>query len=279
MAKPLLRINFFFIFILFNNCVIKEKVYEKYDLPKKLHEISGLEFYKNNLIGFNDSGNLPIIYILDDRFNVVDEIKINCENIDWEDITYDGINYYISDLGNNYGNRQNLRILKFDKSFKFLKSLNIKYTNQIFFDKDTLNQFDSEALVSYKNKLIIFSKNRKNLTSELYLVDKENEFQSLSKVNSFNSSSLITGGDYSGDLDTLILIGYNFLREHKLFIFNNFDLNSMLNPLIIPLGFLEGKQVESLKFKSKNEIIIASEGEKSNKPEIWKINLKKLYEN
>lgn len=266
--------RFFFILLFTNNLFSQTLIHRKINLESQLFETSGIEKYNDNkFISFNDSGNEPILFILNQDYKIEGKTNLPVQNFDWEDITYDGENYFLSDLGNNNGNRKNLVIHKINSNLELENTLNISYKNQGEFKKDTLNEFDSETIISWKNRLLIFSKNRKFLTTEVFEVDKNLSNQKLARINAFDAKALITSGDYNKETNTLILLGYNFKREHFLFVFKNFSLKSKLTPRIILLDELKGKQAEAIKFISRNKLIITSEAEKNKQPKLWEISI------
>ena len=61
------------------------------DLPYDLYEISGIEKNDDSEIiwAVNDSGNKPLLYGIDQQGEIIKTLKINAENIYWEDLTMD----------------------------------------------------------------------------------------------------------------------------------------------------------------------------------------------
>ena len=133
--------------------------YKLFKLPKSLSETSGLETYGDYLITHNDSGDKPKLYIISRSGEKIIEIKINnIENNDWEDIAQDENYVYISDSGNNKGNRKNLNILIVDPNdnFKKIGEISFNYGDQKNFEKRKKHPYDSEALMSPPEKLVLF---------------------------------------------------------------------------------------------------------------------------
>ena len=99
---------------------------EKFDLPEETKETSGLLFFDSKIITHNDSGNNANLFEIDSLSgNLLRTISIsNATNIDWEDITEDENHIYIADIGNNNGNRIDLKIYKILKS-DFKKSTSV----------------------------------------------------------------------------------------------------------------------------------------------------------
>ena len=84
-----------------NNLSAQTIIYET-QLPKKINETSGLEFFNQNFLTHNDSGGKPKLYDFNEAGSILEEYTIEgAENNDWEDIAQDKNYLYISDSGNN----------------------------------------------------------------------------------------------------------------------------------------------------------------------------------
>ena len=189
---------------------------EKFDLPVETKETSGLLFFDSKIITHNDSGNQPNLYEIDSLTgNLLRVIHVNnATNIDWEDITEDENHIYIADIGNNNGNRTDLKIYKILKSdFKNSTSISadiisFSYEDQTNFDsKPNGSNFDAESIVVYNNSILIFTKNWNDLKTNVYKTPLITGNYLATKVSSANVDGLITGGVYNDD--RFFLTGYN----------------------------------------------------------------------
>lgn len=189
---------------------------EKFDLPVETKETSGLLFFDSKIITHNDSGNQPNLYEIDSLTgNLLRVIHVNnATNIDWEDITEDENHIYIADIGNNNGNRTDLKIYKILKSdFKNSASISadiisFSYEDQTNFDsKPNGSNFDAESIVVYNNSILIFTKNWNDLKTNVYKTPLITGNYLATKVSSANVDGLITGGVYNDD--RFFLTGYN----------------------------------------------------------------------
>ena len=270
--------------LLLNNCsnkkesipaLINEAVVFETKLPKKIDETSGLEYFNGDLITHNDSGGDAKLYLFSETGELLEEFAVDdAENNDWEDITMDDNYLYISDSGNNYGNRKNLNIVITDhlNGFKKVGEINFSYALQEDFKSRNKHPYDAEALIAVDDQLVLFSKNREALTTELFLIPKQAGDYELTSVKSFDANALITGGDYNKALKLVVLVGYDRARNQYLFTLQNFNLNSLdqveMNRLELPL---KGKQIEAIKIIDANTFWITSEDEGGGYPMLYKV--------
>jgi len=251
-------------------------VYET-QLPEKIEETSGIEFFKNDFLTHNDSGGKPNLYRFTEQGDLINKYRIEgAENNDWEDIAQDKNYLYISDSGNNKGKRKNLNILIVDpkRDFKKIGAITFNYRDQQNFDKRKKHPFDAEALVATQEVLVLFSKNRKTSTTELYSIPKTFGNYTLSPKKSFDVQSLITGADYHHRLKLVALVGYVRSGEQFLYTLSSFDMENLnqvkMKKFKLPL---DGKQVEAIKIIDQNNFWITSEGEGESFPMLYKIQL------
>ncbi len=168
MLSRSLRHNITLIWILFALELFGQRI-EVFELPSQLSEVSGIEQLDDStLIAINDSGNTPTLFLLnmDGSLRRSVEIKGTINN-DWEDLARDEDHIYIADIGNNFNNRQNQKILKVRISDILLNArvnaeeINIKYFEQNEFppSKDSL-YFDAESIAVLGDSIILVTKNR-----------------------------------------------------------------------------------------------------------------------
>lgn len=285
--------NFYFLSLLILISCEDNFIEEKFDsaeivktiiLPKKINETSGLEFYENNFITHNDSGDGPYLYVFDENGNIFKTLDLNnysnfeIENNDWEDITSDGKYFYVADVGNNFGNRSDLNIIRINKDNNYSVDgiIEIFYADQETFFPRPKHKYDAEAILVINEQLVLFSKDRENLNTDIYLVDKfEKAAQKLTSEFDFNVNSLITGGDYKNDLNLLALVSYNSKGDQYLILFERFDLENLeentFKKYIIPL---ERAQIESIKIIDKKTFWVTSEDEGVGNPYMYKLKVK-----
>ena len=260
------------------------EIISKIELPKIINETSGLEFYNNHFITHNDSGGEPTLYIFNERGEVIETIGLNnnpdfeIKNNDWEDITSDNKYLFVADTGNNFGNRDNLNIIRVSKGADFMVDgiIEISYSDQESFFPRPKHKYDAEAIILIEDKIALFSKDRENLNTDLYLVNKNmNGSQILTSEVSYDVDTLITGGDFAEDRDLLALVSYNSNGNQYLLLFENFELNNLekntFKKFKIPL---EQAQIEAVKIIDEKTFWVTSEDEGIGSPFLYKIEVK-----
>ena len=257
------------------------EIVSKIVLPKIINETSGLEFYNNNFITHNDSGGEPSLYVFNEDGEIIETIELNknpdfeIENNDWEDITNDNEYLFVADTGNNFGNRDNLNIIRVSKGTDFMVDgiIEISYSDQESFFPRPKHKYDAEAIIVIEDKIALFSKDRENLNTDLYLVDKnQNGSQILTSEVSYNVNTLITGGDYDEDRNLLALVSYNSNGNQYLILFKNFELNNLKNNTFKKFKIpLEQAQIEAVKIIDEKTFWVTSEDEGIGSPFMYKI--------
>ena len=259
------------------------EIIETVVLPKIINETSGLEILNDVFITHNDSGGEPSLYFFNLSGEIINSIKLEKEsfweiyNNDWEDITANEDYIYIADTGNNFGNRDNLNIIKVKiADFSIDGKIDIFYSDQESFFPSSKHKYDAEALLIIEDKIALFSKDRDSLNTDLYLIDDTvKEKQELSSVANFNVNTLITGGDYDSDTGILALVSYSSRGEQYLIVFKDFDLDNpsynSFKKYRIPI---ERAQIEAVKIISEKLFWVTSEDEGLGNPYMYKLEVK-----
>jgi hypothetical protein len=196
------------------------------DLNDKIQETSGLNMLNGKLYTFNDSGNTPELFEIDKKTGeILNSIKINAKNKDWEALTNDGNNFYIGDFGNNNGTRKDLEIYKVPFGNNSLKTdsvrlISFEYPEQKeFIPKNLETNFDAESMIYLNGKLHIFTKEWSAKSTSHYIIDPEiSEKQKAEKLESYKTGFVVTDASYFDK--KLYLIGYTKKTEVFLDIFN-----------------------------------------------------------
>ena len=262
------KITLFIIVLISSNC-FSQKVQKDFQLSKILDETSGLEIVDDLFLTQNDSGNDPVIYYIDFKGKIVNQRKITgFENNDWEDLAVDDQFIYIADMGNNYDTRKNLSIVKIPiqkSSNENVEVINFSYPEQKKFKRIyRRSEYDAEALISFEDKLLIFTKNKRKKITEIYSLPKNAGNYQAKKIGSLNTDSIVTGGDYDKETNTLALTSTIKFDEYYVLIISDFSLNNKnqkIDMYEIPIG---KTQVEAIKIIDPTTFWITSEDEKSS---------------
>ena len=260
------------------------EIISKVELPKVINETSGLEFYNNYFVTHNDSGGEPSLYVFNEEGEIIETIGLNknpdfkIKNNDWEDITSDNKYFFVADTGNNFGNRDNLNIIRLSKGADLMVDgiIEISYSDQESFFPRPKHKYDAEAIIVIEDKIALFSKDRENLNTDLYLVDKnQNGSQILTSEVSYDVDTLITGGDFDEDRNLLALVSYNSNGNQYLLLFENFKLNNLENNTYKKFKIpLEQAQIEAVKIIDEKTFWVTSEDEGIGNPFMYKIEVK-----
>lgn len=202
-----------------------------------LDETSGLLFYNNKLLTFNDSGGQASLYEISSSTGTITKtITItNATNVDWEDITQDASYIYIGDIGNNNGNRTDLKVYKIAKNdfdgadnTATAEIIAYSYANQTDFTSNpNNNNWDAEGLISRGDNLLIFSKNWANKMVNVYSIPKTIGTHSAVLESSYNTNGLITGAETSFSEDIIYLTGYSNSQAPFMYTIHDIPSNSL----------------------------------------------------
>ncbi|HYQ58289.1 MAG TPA: hypothetical protein VEP89_13190, partial [Draconibacterium sp.] len=248
---------------------------------------SGLMIFDNHFWGFNDSGGENKLY----GFNKSGKIKYvieldNAKNSDWESMTQDSNRIFIGDFGNNSGARKDLCVYMFNKKDRSeneeqevdATKIEFKYAGQDQFNfADKTTPYDCEAMVAFKNRLYIFSKNWRDGTTWQYeLPIKRGEYE-ITPTDTFDVKALVTGADISPDNKTLALLGYENYQSF-IWLFSDFEDDRFfegLNQTIILEG-IDGAQTEGICFLSNDSILVSCEKTRTHYQQVFLFDLNKL---
>jgi hypothetical protein len=260
------------------------------ELPTILNEISGMIFRNDtSLFAHNDGGQGARIYEVNlDENKVNRTIKIyNVSNIDWEDITQDEDYIYISDSGNNLGQRTDLKIYKISKNeLETLDSvaaeiIEFEYPDQSNFSQTEKHNFDCEAIISFKNQLFLFSKNHLDLKTKWYSIPKNAGSYTADLLQEFESDGLITGATINENKNVIALLCYHKIEINQVDFFDpfiwilyDFHNDQIFDGKILRLEIDIKTQMESICFGKNEDIYFSHESETGGLPQfIYKADL------
>lgn len=191
-------------------------------LDDEVEETSGLLEIEGRLITHNDSGGEPVLYEVDTLTgDVLRRVTlINADNKDWEDICADDTYIYVGDIGNNNGNRTDLRIYRITIADYFASdsvtadTIAYHYADQTDFSSSLFStDFDAEGLTVIGDSLFIFTKNWGNFRTNVYTVPTLPGTYTAHRRDSLNTEGMVTGAAYNPENGILALSGYTLLLQ------------------------------------------------------------------
>ncbi|GFD69360.1 hypothetical protein KUL156_59160 [Alteromonas sp. KUL156] len=180
-------------------------------LPEELAETSGLFCEEEGMYSLNDSGNAPVIFHVNYQGEITEQTRLALTNKDWEAITADSAFFYIADVGNNKGKREQVEIHKVNRSnVNDIETITLKYAgNNANNNIPYAHDFDSEAMVMFDNKLLLFSKSWRTGITHIYHVNDTKSVQTLSPFASIEGlPGVVTGVDFDRVRNRFVITGY-----------------------------------------------------------------------
>lgn len=255
-------------------------------MPKKLKELSGIAKDGNYIWAISDDPKTDI-YKIDLSGNVVQQLRMkNITVSDVEDVTVDEEYLYIADVGDNDGSRGERQVIKIKKATIGTNEkvdvdgeiIRFSFPAQGDMQKKNNNEYDCEALISFKDALYLFTKRRNDLQTELFMLPKTAGSGIPKSIGVFNSKGLITGASINGVGSEVALVGYQ--HGHKqpfIWMLTNFSGNN----------FFSGKQkeyvltndetdwqVESVTYKDDRTLLFGCEETKDEPATLYSIDKK-----
>jgi hypothetical protein len=163
-----------------------------------------------------DSGNDPVLYGFKFPFNSDSVERLieltGVENNDWEDLTFDNKDrIFIGDVGNNLNNRNNLQIIIYYYKTTLTRTISFSYLDQADFPPEKVQHqnFDSEAIFWYNDRIYLFSKNKRPSQTKIYHFDDALPEQSAEPYDSLRlKKTFVTSADINPDGSEVALLSY-----------------------------------------------------------------------
>lgn len=234
---------------------LKLKDFKIQTLSDTLREISGLTELNQSIFAINDSGNSADIFQIKKESPYIQKVlKTNLVNHDWETITNDGTDLYVGDIGNNLGNRKDLKIYKIplindSLQLNSIQEIPFYYPEQRDFTPRNLrNNFDAESLTFVGKELNLFTKEWQSRKITRYKINQNlTENQAAEKLEDYQLGYVATDANFYKE--KLYVVGYTKATKVFLSIFER-DNNGLFftkKPKKIKLGSALGVgQLESV---------------------------------
>jgi hypothetical protein len=242
------------------------------ELNMKIKETSGLALIGDVLITHNDKGRSNDLMLINaENGNIVQTITAqNFQNNDWEDVAKNEEFLFVGDMGNNEGERKNLAIhvvpikdiTKNSTTLNATGSINFYYPEQTAFDVSKKHNFDCEAILCFNIQIYLFTKNRLDDKTDLFVLPATPGNYAAKYVASFEVGGRITGADISPDGKKIALVGYNKKSDCFLWTFDGITGDNFFtgNAKKYTLGqYAQVGQMEGVAFKDNSSLYISSE--------------------
>jgi hypothetical protein len=253
---------------------------------KNIDEVSGSiksTRYPDTYWVHNDSGDSARIFAIhadgsviappksktpNDGFNV-----LGAFNTDWEDITSDGDNLYISDMGNNHNDRRDLAIYVLPEPNPYtvqkahvLKRLPVVYPDQTEYPPEGNYDWDCEAIFYRNHKLWFVTKHRLGSvlpakTTCLYVMETQftDKVNVLRKVDERKDMpGWVTGAAMSPDGKTLAVLTEKPQKSVTLFDVPKRGFKLLSQPSRRLFLGANASQCESICFDGNNDSLIVT---------------------
>lgn len=223
-------------------------------LPNGVSETSGLFYYNGKYWTHNDDTDAMLFAIDSLTAEVLDTVLWDClSNIDWEEAHVNGTHLIVGDIGNNLGNRTDLKffiiplVAFYSNDINTVDTLQFAYEDQVTFAPSLNNHdFDAEAFVATTDSVFIFSKCWMSLETKRYALSLVPGVQVARLRETYALGGLITGASFINQNQSVALCGYSaFLQPFVLLLYDYdnglyFNGNKRRVELGLPFHQVEG---------------------------------------
>lgn len=243
-------------------------------LPDNLKEISGISAAGKYIWAITDKPKASI-YKLDSAGKLLQVVNItNADVTDVEAVASDGQFIYLGDLGDNNGDREERKIIKVSAAAipagqevqTAGETIEFTFPDREIIEKKKQNNFDCESLISFRDSLYVFTKDREDKETKLYVIPKTPGKFIAKFISSFNSAGLITDAAINPNNNELALIGYHKGHLYPfIYLFSNYkgdDFFSGDHQKIELAAKPWDWQLEGITYSDKNLVYFSCEGTK-----------------
>lgn len=253
-------------------------------LDNIFRENSGLEFVNDQLWTLVDGGGENNIYSLNfGTGDWLEQIDIQgATNVDYEALTASSSHFYIADIGNNDGEREDLVIYKFSHPQavgQYITAtperIEFSYPEQQGFEKDPMTNFDAEAIFFHTDNLYVFTKQHGNKHTVIYEIPSIPGQHDAVAKGELNVEMLVTDADINNKGNKVVLVG-NDGSQVFLWLLMDFPGDKFFNgkKIKINIGSMESVgQVEGVAFNDDNSVFLSSENHPSVDQNLYYLDL------
>lgn len=267
----------------------KSPVAVKKLLDKELKEISGITSIGDNLWVITDKPKARV-FKLDAGGDLLQTVNVsNVEATDVEAVASDSNYIYLGDVGDNIGDRIERKIIKISNGSipegsevqVTAEMIEFTFPNEELTDNKKQNNFDCESLLSFRDSLYVFTKDREDKETKLYVIPKTPGKYTARYISTFNSEGLVTDAAINKLNNEVALIGYHKGHAYPfIYLFSNFDGNNFFSGEVEKIDLADKKwdwQLEGITFNSKNMVYFACEGTEQVPATFYGINRNDIF--
>lgn len=258
-------------------------------LPEQVKESSGLIYINGQVYTHNDSKDQACIYRIDKKSGkVLQWIYLrDAKNMDWEDMTTDGLYVYVGDFGNNNGKHRQRTIYRCqlpairDKHKDTVLCETIHFSvpipagdAEIRFNK---HPYDMEAMTIIENRIIIFTKDWLRGHCKAYWLPTIPGHYIASLLDSFDAKGLVTGACYNEESRSLYLVGYTNHGQGFLYSFQP-SKEAFFRPSYPRINLAYFAQFEAVCVRDAHSLYLSNEKLPWSGGCLWTLELNTKYE-
>ena len=253
------------------------------ELDLIIRETSGIAKDAFTYWTHNDSGNPSDIYQISEDGQIQNKVRLgDYYNKDWEDMTTDGEYLYIGDMGNNFGNRKDLRILKVrldslaSTRATVQDTINFRFADQTEFYGDYGHNFDCESVIAFGYSLYVFTKNWQDHACRVYRMPKTEGTYVAELVGDFNTQGIVSSAALSPDKTKVALVGYNYsgVMDPFIWILSDFQGADFFGGNTMRYNLDMKRQTEGIEFANDSTLMITAEKGQAKAASLFKVHLK-----
>lgn len=237
-------------------------------LPNSVQETSGLFFYDGMYWSHNDDTEAMFFAVDSTTGDIVDTVLWDClSNIDWEECHVNQTHLIIGDIGNNLGNRSDLKFFLiplvdfYANDIAVVDTLQFVYEDQVSFSPSLNNHdFDAEAFLVSSDSIFIFSKCWASNSTKCYALPLISGNQIAQLRETYNVNGLITGATFFDQGQSVALCGYTSFLQPFVWLLWDYSSNGFFsgNKRRVELG-LPFHQVEAIVSRTNQQFYLSNE--------------------
>lgn len=283
----------FIFLVLFSSCStsLKEEspLAVKTILPKELKEISGITSIGDHLWVITDKPKSRV-FKLDAQGKLLQIVNVsNVEATDVEAIASDATFIYLGDVGDNMGDRVERKIIRIaiasipagDEVEVNGDTIEFTFPGEAVVETKKQNNYDCESMLSFKDSLYCFTKDREDKETRLFVIPKAPGKYAARYINTFNSEGLITDAALNRAGNELALIGYHKGHTYPfIYLFNNFQGNNFFSGKHQKIELADKKwdwQLEGITYGNNNNLYFSCEETKEVTATLYGINRGNIF--